>query len=135
MIRQCFLSLVEVQKDHFDRLCVLLKLLLVCPVEKLFFVPLFYPPSTFGVCKASFQVTHPVRCSDQYLTCTCTAPAGYPRIVESPTLKAVEKDRNAVMLCSATGNPDPTITWLKDYIPVDTTDPRLKVLATGKSRP
>jgi len=62
-----------------------------------------------------------------------SAPAGYPRIVESPTLKAVEKDRNTVMLCSASGNPEPTITWLKDYVPVDTTDPRLKVLPTGES--
>ena len=59
-------------------------------------------------------------------------PSGYPRITESPTLKAVEKDRNTVMLCSATGNPDPTITWLKDFIPVDLTDPRLKLLDTGK---
>ena len=59
-------------------------------------------------------------------------PSGYPRITESPTLKAVEKDRNTVMLCSAVGNPDPTIMWLKDFIPVDLTDPRLKLLQTGK---
>ena len=61
------------------------------------------------------------------------APSGYPRITESPTLKAVEKDRNTVMICSATGNPDPVITWLKDFIPVDLTDPRLKLLDTGKN--
>ena len=60
------------------------------------------------------------------------APSGYPRIVESPTLKAVEKDRNTVMLCSATGDPEPTVTWLKDYIPVDVADARLKVLPTGR---
>lgn len=36
------------------------------------------------------------------------------------------------MLCSAMGNADPEITWLKDFIPVDLTDPRLKLLATGK---
>lgn len=59
------------------------------------------------------------------------APAGYPRIVESPTLKAVEKDRNTVMACSATGNPEPTITWLKDYFPIDVADSRLRVLPTG----
>lgn len=59
------------------------------------------------------------------------APSGYPRIAESPTLKAVEKDRNTVMLCSAEGNPDPTIEWLKDFIPVDLSDPRLKLLPTG----
>ena len=62
-------------------------------------------------------------------------PAGYPRIVESPTLKAAEKDRNTVMLCSATGDPAPTISWLKDYVPVDLADTRFKVLPTGKSDP
>jgi len=52
--------------------------------------------------------------------------------VESPTLKAVEKDRNTVMVCSATGNPEPSILWLKDYIPVDLSDPRIKLLHTGQ---
>ena len=37
-----------------------------------------------------------------------------------------------VMLCDADGVPDPEIMWLKDYIPVDLTDPRLKLLQTGK---
>jgi len=64
--------------------------------------------------------------------CWCVAPRGYPRIVESPTLKAVEKDRNTVMVCSATGNPEPSILWLKDYIPVDLSDPRIKLLHTGQ---
>ena len=64
----------------------------------------------------------------------CAAPAGYPRIVESPSLKAVEKDRNTVMLCGAVGTPEPTVTWVKDYLPVDLTDPRLKVLPTGGSK-
>ena len=60
-----------------------------------------------------------------------TAPSGYPRVVEPPTLKAVEKDRHTVMTCSATGVPEPDIIWLKDFIPVDMTDPRLRLLATG----
>lgn len=58
-------------------------------------------------------------------------PSGYPRILENPTLKAVEKDRNMVMLCDATGSPETEIMWLKDFIPVDLTDPRLKLLSTG----
>jgi len=62
----------------------------------------------------------------------CAVPSGYPRIVESPTLKAVEKDRNTVMLCSATGDPAPIISWLKDYVPVDLADTRFKILQTGK---
>jgi len=59
-------------------------------------------------------------------------PTGYPSIKESPTLKAVEKDRNTVMVCKAEGNPDPTVMWLKDFIPVDLSDPRLQLLQTGE---
>ena len=58
-------------------------------------------------------------------------PSGYPEIKENPTLKAVEKDRNTVMVCMAEGNPDPSIIWLKDFIPVDLSDPRLLLLQTG----
>lgn len=36
-----------------------------------------------------------------------------------------------MLACSAIGSPDPSITWLKDYIPVDLTDPRVKQLPTG----
>jgi len=60
------------------------------------------------------------------------APSGYPRIVQGPRLKAVEKDRSTVMLCSATGNPEPSILWLKDYIPVNLSDPRLQLLHSGQ---
>jgi len=62
----------------------------------------------------------------------CVVPAGFPRIVESPTLKAVEKGRATVMMCSATGNPVPRVSWYKDLVPVDVNDPRLHILPTGK---
>jgi len=61
----------------------------------------------------------------------CIEPAGFPRIVESPTLKAVEKGRTTVMMCSASGNPVPTVSWYKDLVPVNMTDPRLHILPTG----
>lgn len=61
----------------------------------------------------------------------CPAPAGYPRIVENPSLKAVEKGRGTVMICGATGNPDPVISWLKDSVPVDMADQRLQILPSG----
>ena len=59
-------------------------------------------------------------------------PGGYPRIIENPTLKSVEKDRNTVMICNAAGDPEPSIVWYKDYVPVDMSDPRLKLLPTGQ---
>ena len=66
-----------------------------------------------------------------HIMCRCAVPVGYPRVVEQPTLKAVEKDRHTVMACDATGEPEPIVTWLKDFIPVDVTDPRLRLLPTG----
>ena len=80
----------------------------------------FSPPLFIQVCWTSIT-------SCEYIS----VPYGFPRIVESPTLKAVEKGRNTVMVCSATGDPEPSITWLKDFIPVDTSDPRLQILTTG----
>jgi len=62
---------------------------------------------------------------------SCAAPAGYPRIMESPSLKAVEKGRGTVMICSAAGSPEPVVSWLKDSVPVDMTDPRLEILPSG----
>jgi len=61
----------------------------------------------------------------------CVVPGGYPRIIENPTLKSVEKDRNTVMICNAAGDPEPSIVWYKDYVPVDMSDPRRKLLPTG----
>ncbi|XP_043570857.1 receptor-type tyrosine-protein phosphatase S isoform X29 [Chiloscyllium plagiosum] len=56
-------------------------------------------------------------------------PVGYPTIDMGPQLKVVERTRTATMLCAASGNPDPEITWFKDFLPVDTsTNGRIKQL-------
>ncbi|MEQ2157656.1 hypothetical protein GOODEAATRI_003875, partial [Goodea atripinnis] len=46
-------------------------------------------------------------------------PHGFPVIDMGPQLKVVEKTRTATMLCAASGNPDPEISWYKDMLPVD----------------
>ncbi|XP_043833008.1 receptor-type tyrosine-protein phosphatase S isoform X19 [Dromiciops gliroides] len=46
-------------------------------------------------------------------------PPGFPNIDMGPQLKVVERTRTATMLCAASGNPDPEITWFKDFLPVD----------------
>ena len=61
-----------------------------------------------------------------------SVPSGYPEITENPTLKSIEKDKNIILSCSATGIPEPTISWLKDFIPIDTSDLRYKILPTGE---
>lgn len=61
-------------------------------------------------------------------------PAGFPTIDMGPQLKVVEKARTATMLCAASGNPDPEISWFKDFLPVDTatSNGRIKQLRSGK---
>ncbi|XP_054906987.1 receptor-type tyrosine-protein phosphatase S isoform X13 [Poeciliopsis prolifica] len=60
-------------------------------------------------------------------------PAGFPTIDMGPQLKVVERTRTATMLCAASGNPDPDITWFKDFLPVNTTNNngRIKQLRSG----
>ncbi|KAG8594237.1 hypothetical protein GDO81_001129 [Engystomops pustulosus] len=50
-----------------------------------------------------------------------------------PQLKVVERTRTATMLCAASGNPDPEITWFKDFLPVDpgASKGRIKQLRSG----
>uniref|UniRef100_A0A7N4NS37 protein-tyrosine-phosphatase n=1 Tax=Sarcophilus harrisii TaxID=9305 RepID=A0A7N4NS37_SARHA len=57
-------------------------------------------------------------------------PPGFPNIDMGPQLKVVERTKTATMLCAASGNPDPEITWFKDFLPVDpsTSNGRIKQL-------
>uniref|UniRef100_A0A672HZM7 Receptor-type tyrosine-protein phosphatase delta n=1 Tax=Salarias fasciatus TaxID=181472 RepID=A0A672HZM7_SALFA len=60
-------------------------------------------------------------------------PPGFPTIDMGPQLKVVERSRTATMLCAASGNPDPEITWFKDFLPVNTSNNngRIKQLRSG----
>ena len=60
-------------------------------------------------------------------------PLGFPTIDMGPQLKVVERTRTATMLCAASGNPDPDISWFKDFLPVNTTNNngRIKQLRSG----
>ncbi|XP_056122070.1 protein tyrosine phosphatase receptor type Fa isoform X15 [Rhinichthys klamathensis goyatoka] len=60
-------------------------------------------------------------------------PHGFPIIDMGPQLKVVERTRTATMLCAASGNPDPEISWFKDFLPVDinSSNGRIKQLRSG----
>ncbi|XP_019201420.1 receptor-type tyrosine-protein phosphatase S isoform X13 [Oreochromis niloticus] len=60
-------------------------------------------------------------------------PPGFPIIDMGPQLKVVERTRTATMLCAASGNPDPEITWYKDFLPIDpsASNGRIKQLRSG----
>ena len=64
-------------------------------------------------------------------------PSGFPNIDMGPQLKVVERTRTATMLCAASGNPDPEITWYKDFLPIDpnASNGRIKQLRSGKDPP
>ena len=62
-------------------------------------------------------------------------PNGFPQIIQNPGMKVVEKSRNAVLVCEGAGDPNPTITWIKDTMPVDLkANPRLSLMKQGKLR-
>nr|XP_057917437.1 receptor-type tyrosine-protein phosphatase F-like isoform X6 [Doryrhamphus excisus] len=60
-------------------------------------------------------------------------PHGFPTIDMGPQLKVVERTRTAIMLCAASGNPDPEISWFKDMLPVDisSSNGRIRQLHSG----
>ncbi|XP_030629378.1 receptor-type tyrosine-protein phosphatase F-like [Chanos chanos] len=60
-------------------------------------------------------------------------PHGFPTIDMGPQLKVVERLRTATMLCAASGDPDPEISWFKDFLPVDIngSNGRIKQLRSG----
>ncbi|XP_025161579.1 tyrosine-protein phosphatase Lar isoform X7 [Harpegnathos saltator] len=58
-------------------------------------------------------------------------PTGFPMITQAPTTKVVEMGHNAVLLCTAIGSPPPIIFWVRDMLPIDTSNPRYTVLDSG----
>ncbi|XP_015173426.1 PREDICTED: tyrosine-protein phosphatase Lar isoform X12 [Polistes dominula] len=58
-------------------------------------------------------------------------PPGFPMITQAPAAKVVEMGHNAVLLCGAVGSPTPIISWVRNMLPMDTSNPRFTVLESG----
>ncbi|XP_014612625.1 PREDICTED: tyrosine-protein phosphatase Lar isoform X11 [Polistes canadensis] len=58
-------------------------------------------------------------------------PPGFPMITQAPAAKVVEMGHMAVLLCGAVGSPAPIISWVRNMLPMDTSNPRFTVLETG----
>jgi len=60
-------------------------------------------------------------------------PPGFPTILKNPSMKVVEKGRNAILECEAAGEPQVNIYWVKDTMRLQP-NPRYTVVPTGKMR-
>ena len=58
-------------------------------------------------------------------------PRGFPKIILHPSLRVVPENFYCVMQCSVSGNPAPTVSWIKDFVPVDLSDYRFSLLEGG----
>ena len=56
---------------------------------------------------------------------------GVPVIVTAAGNVTGVQGSRAVLDCSATGDPQPAVTWLLNSVPVDLSDPRIKQAANG----
>ena len=56
-------------------------------------------------------------------------PSGFPRITSWPAqIPVVEKGRTHLLVCDASGIPEPSISWIRDMVPVSLTNPRYQRL-------
>jgi len=70
-------------------------------------------------------------CCNDTIAAAAVVPDGYPDITENPTWKTVQKNSEATLTCSAAGDPVPTISWLKNFVPLNMSDSRISVLSSG----
>ncbi|KAG8188904.1 hypothetical protein JTE90_014959 [Oedothorax gibbosus] len=80
-------------------------------------------------CVAENGVGEPVRAlADLVVLPEDSLPGGFPRFVRQPNMQGIEKGRGALLPCQAEGDPEPTIRWLKNMVPLDMTIPRYSLV-------
>jgi netrin-G3 ligand len=71
-------------------------------------------------CLAENGVGEPVRASAELTVLSeDEIPKGFPKFSQQPAMQGIERGRSALITCAADGDPEPTITWFKDMIPID----------------
>uniref|UniRef100_A0A5S6QAL2 protein-tyrosine-phosphatase n=1 Tax=Trichuris muris TaxID=70415 RepID=A0A5S6QAL2_TRIMR len=56
---------------------------------------------------------------------------GFPKIVEEPELRTVERGGSATLTCRVSGDPKPSILWLRDRLPVNMSNRRYSISTIG----
>lgn len=59
-------------------------------------------------------------------------PKGFPKFTVQPHMQGVERGRSALIPCKAEGDPEPTISWLKDMVPIDMSNSRYSFYQGGE---
>ncbi|KFM66888.1 Tyrosine-protein phosphatase Lar, partial [Stegodyphus mimosarum] len=80
-------------------------------------------------CVAENGVGEPVRALADLIVLNENAlPPGFPKFMRQPNMQGIEKGRSALLPCQVEGDPEPTVKWLKDMIPLDMTIPRFSLV-------
>ena len=58
-------------------------------------------------------------------------PEGFPKVKRHPSRQVKYVGGKAVFNCTAEGDPDPAITWLRGYVPLNSSDPRYTSPSNG----
>ncbi|KAG0437323.1 hypothetical protein HPB47_017497 [Ixodes persulcatus] len=58
-------------------------------------------------------------------------PPGFPQFKLLPNLQGVERNRSALLPCKAEGEPEPRLSWLRNDVPVDMSNPRYSLASGG----
>jgi len=61
-------------------------------------------------------------------------PEGFPMVTEQPTLRVVEEYQYCILYCPVSGDPEPRVTWFKDYVPVAMDTYRYEIIEEGSLR-
>lgn len=76
-------------------------------------------------CLAENGIGEPVReQADLSVLSETEIPKGFPRFTQQPGMQGVERGRSALIPCAAEGDPEPVISWMKDMIPIDLSNPK-----------
>lgn len=69
------------------------------------------------------------RCADIYFFVPADKlPDGFPQISQPSGTKVVEMGHTALLHCTVAGSPNPQVSWVRDMLPVDTSNGRYTIL-------
>ncbi|CAH3170388.1 unnamed protein product [Porites evermanni] len=92
-----------------------------------------YPPGStcFASGVASACNKRAVASIDAPAAPSSNVPEGFPKVKRHPSRQVKYVGGTAVFNCTAEGDPEPAITWLRGYVPLNSSDPRYTSPSNG----